>query len=78
MVSEDNQGIREIFGEFPRGNKQQTNTLEKKLLKQKIKNLKNENRNRRRRGSKQKIYEKIKPIPKEIKPIKREVETAEK
>ena len=78
MVSEDNQGIREIFGEFPRGNKQQTNTLEKKLLKQKIKNLKNENRNRRGRGSKQKIYEKIKPLSKKIKPTEREVEPKEK
>ena len=70
--------IRDIFSEFPGGSKQQINTLERKKLKQEIKKLKNENRNRRKRGSKQKNNEEIKQIHKEIAKIEIEIKNQDR
>lgn len=62
------EAIRELFVEMPTHSKG-ISTIERKILKQKLKKLKNESRNRGRGRSKQKIYETPVPIPEKIKKI---------
>ena len=64
--------IRGMIEDIPSHSKDIT-TIEKKLIKQQIKQIKNESRNRRGRGSRQKIHEKISPIPEKTEKTEREI-----
>lgn len=61
--------IRDIYNEIPTKS-QSISTLEKKILKQKLKKLKNENCIRRRGRGKQKIHETPLSVPEKVEKIK--------
>ena len=65
VKSKFNSGIIEIFREMPT-HKDKNSSIKRKVLKQQLKKLKNESINRRRRRSRQKIYEAPVPIPEKI------------